>query len=89
MQRVPSPEDAAAQQAAVVVVAAGQGGHHVDHVDQVGHPWQCFGLALLPLGLILSFQSWTERAKDFQSNSALAKKQTIMFQAVDRDWLNT
>ena len=69
MQRVPSPEDAAAQQA-VGVAAAGQGGHHVDQVD---HPWQCFGLALLPLGLRLSFQSWTERAKDFESNSALAK----------------
>ena len=71
LQRVPSPEDAAAQQAAVVVVAAGQGGHHVDHVGHVGHPWQCFGLALHPLGLILSFQSWTERAKDCVSQTPL------------------
>ena len=87
MQKVPSPEDAAAQQApVVVVVAAGQDGHHVGQVD---HPWQCFGLALLPLGLRLSFQSWTERAKDFESNSALAKRQTIIFQANGKEWLNT
>ena len=72
-QRAPSPEDAAAQQA-VVVVFAGQGGHHVGHVDHVGHPWQCFGLALLPSGLRLSFQSWTERAKDCVSQSPLWQK---------------
>ena len=83
MQRVPSPEYAAAQQApVVVVVVAGQDGHHVDQVD---HPWQCFGLALLPLGLRLSFQSWTERAKDFESNSVLSKRQIIMRQAIGKD----
>ena len=73
LQRVPSPEDAAAQQAVVVVVAAGQGGHF----GHVGHPWQCFGLALHPLGLILSFQSWTERAKDCESQLKLCSGKKV------------